>query len=611
MSASNTSPTSQSPLAPLAQWHDHDVHGHVVQFYGEDAALLDAISRFVGTALGAGDAAVVIATKMHRDGLSKQLKERGLDVSKAIRQGRYVVVDAAETLSKFMHEGWPEPSRFVSVVGSLFDQIRFAAGDENLRVAAFGEMVALLWAEGKPEAAIRLEELWNDLARTRSFSLRCAYPIASFNREEFSEPFLRVCAAHSAVIPDESYAALSTDEERLRGIALLQQKEQTLETAKAERGKAQSSLRHKQAELADLLENAVEGVQCTGADQKILWANKALLELLGYSQDEDEYVGHQVSDFYVSADVFAEYWKKLMQGEDIYDYPAELRCKDGSVKHVQIYANGMWGNGEFIHARCFVRDVTEQKRAQQAQLESEANLRLANERLESVVEQRTAALRHLSARVLTLQDAERRRIARELHDSLGQYLVGLKLNLDMLKQSPERPGLWSQSDELVERCVSEVRTLSYLLHPPMIDDVGLASAARWFVEGMGSRSGIKVSLDAPPDLQRLPPEVELVLFRVLQEGLTNVHRHSGATVAQVMIRNEPGYVTLQVMDNGCGIKTEMLTRFDQTGTGMGVGLSGMRERVRELGGSMQVESTQPGTSVRVAIPLQPEVTPSA
>jgi len=331
MSASNTSPTiSSAPLALLPQWHDHDAIGHVVQFYGEDAALIEAISRFVGTALGEGDAAVVIATRAHRDGLSQELKARGLDVAKATRQGRYVAVDAAETLSKFMQDGWPEPASFASVVGALIDQVRISAGDKTVRVAAFGEMVALLWAEGKPEAAIQLEELWNDLARTHSFSLRCAYPIACFNREEFGEPFLKICAAHSAVIPGETYAALSTDEERLRGITHLQQKEQTLETAKAERRDAQDSLRRKQSELADLLEDAVEGVQRTGADQKILWANRALLNLLGYSRDE--YVGHQVSEFYASTDVFSDYWRRLMQGEDIYDCPAELKCKDGSLK---------------------------------------------------------------------------------------------------------------------------------------------------------------------------------------------------------------------------------------------------------------------------------------
>src|SRR4029077_14537736 len=137
--------------------------------------------------------------KAHRDGLSLLLKERGLDVAGAVRQGRLIAVDAAETLSRFMRDGWPDAACFASVIGGFFDQITTATGTERPRVAAFGEMVAMLWAEGKPEAAIRLEELWNDLARTHSFSLRCAYPITNFNQDEHSEPFLKICAAHSAV----------------------------------------------------------------------------------------------------------------------------------------------------------------------------------------------------------------------------------------------------------------------------------------------------------------------------------------------------------------------------------------------------------------------------
>ena len=148
-----------------------------------------AVSRFVGTALGAGDAAVVIATKAHRDGLFLQLEERGFDLASAVNQGRLIAVDAAETLSRFMRDGWPDAACFRSVIGSFFDQIRAVTGTERPRVAAFGEMVALLWAEGKPEAAIRLEELWNDLARTHSFSLHCAYPITRLSREEDGEAF--------------------------------------------------------------------------------------------------------------------------------------------------------------------------------------------------------------------------------------------------------------------------------------------------------------------------------------------------------------------------------------------------------------------------------------
>lgn len=407
------------------------------------------------------------------------------------------------------------------------------------------------------------------------------------------------------MIPEESYTSLPSEAERLRKITHLQQRARALETEKADREQAQRSLRRKESELADLLENAVEGAQQSGPDRKIFWANQALLKLLGYAPEE--YIGHCFGDFFSDREIFDLYWQRLMRGEEIYDFAAELRCKDGSAKYVLIHANGLWEDGKFVHTRCFVRDVTDQKRAEQALRESEANLRQAKDKLESLVEQRTAALRYLSSRILTLQDDERRRIARELHDSLGQYLVGLKLNLDILKGSPARPELWSQATEILEQCVSEVRTLSCLLHPPMIEELGLVSSARWFVDGLSQRTGIRVSLDSPRGLPRLPAVIELVLFRGLQEALTNVHRHSEASVAEVLIRQDLRQVVLEVRDNGRGISPDLLARFAQTGAGMGIGLSGMRERVRELGGEMKLEAAgNAGTWLRIALPLASE-----
>lgn len=608
MSIANAPGYDESPRAPQAQWHEHDQHGHVVQFYVDDASLLESTSRFVGKALAAGNAAVVIATKAHRDGLARMLKAQGCDLSSATRERRYVALDAAETMSKFMCDGRPDAARFASTIGPVIEAARAAAdASEEPRVVAFGEMVALLWAEGKPEAALELEQLWNDLARTHSFSLRCGYPIAGFNRPQDGDPFLKICAAHGGVIPDETYTSLPSDEERLRSITKLQQKAQALEGEKAEREQAQSALRRKESELADLLENAVEGAQQSGPDKKILWANGALLKLLGYAPQE--YIGRPFRDFFSDPNVFDEYWRKLMRGEEICDYPAELRCKDGSAKQVLIHANGLWEDGKFVHSRCFMHDVTEQKRTEQALRESEANLRQIKDKLESVVERRTAALRNLSSRILTLQDDERRRIARELHDSLGQYLVGLKLNMDLLMQSPEQPELWLEATSILEQCVSEVRTLSCLLHPPMIEELGLVSAAHWFVEGLSSRTGIQVSLDARRDQLRPPAVVELVLFRGLQEALTNVHRHSGASMAQVSIRQDTEQVVLEVSDNGRGVPEDVLARFEQTGAGMGVGLTGMCERVRELGGEIKLErASHGGTLLRIVLPLALEST---
>jgi len=239
----------------------------------------------------------------------------------------------------------------------------------------------------------------------------------------------------------------------------------------------------------------------------------------------------------------------------------------------------------------------------------EDTLRRTKVELESAIEQRASVLSHLSARLLSLQDVERRRIARELHDSLGQYLVALKLNMDMVRQSPTRQDLWIEVDQLMQRCIAEVRTLSYLLHPPTMDAAGFVSATRWFVEGYGQRSGVKVTLDTPEDFGRLPDAIELALFRVLQEALANVHRHSGASEAHVLVRQNSNQVVLEVRDNGRGLPEDILRQFDDTGVGTGVGLGGIRERARELGGKLTLQSDSSGTLLSIVIPYQPASSP--
>ena len=422
-------------VAPPPDWNDLDHCGHVVQFYSDDSFLLEGLSRFIGSALGAGDAAIVIATEAHRDELTLRLQALGLDTARSIKQGRFVSLDAAETLSKFMVDGWPDEARFEEVVGGVLKGVTSAVkGGLQPRVAAFGEMVALLWADGQGDAAIRLEQLWNDLAKKHSFYLHCAYPMSGFAHSQDGDPILKICAEHSHVIPAESYTELSTEPDRLRSIALLQQKAQALETEVVERRQIEKSLRRRESELAEILENAVEGVQQVGPDQRILWANQALLKLLGYPAEE--YVNHQLSEFHVHRHIFDEFWQKLMRREDIYDFPAELRCKDGSVKHVRIHSNGLWEDGQFIHTRCFVRDVTENMRMEEALRKSE-KLAVAGRFAATVaheINNPLEALRNLihlartaeeeskySAHYLTLADSELSRVAQITKRFLGFY----------------------------------------------------------------------------------------------------------------------------------------------------------------------------------------------
>ncbi len=249
--------------------------------------------------------------------------------------------------------------------------------------------------------------------------------------------------------------------------------------------------------------------------------------------------------------------------------------------------------------------VTERRRVEEALRESETQLRLANEELESVVQRRTVTLRQLSARLMRLQDEEHRRIARNLHDSLGQYLTSIKMNLDMLIPSaaPNQAELLSAALESVERSIAETRTLSCLLHPPLLDEVGFASAARWYTDEFAKRSGIKAKVDLPEGIDRLPEPTEIALFRILQESLTNVHRHSGSSSVEIGLTVTENQVLLSVRDFGRGMPTGVRQGSNLNGSHVGVGLSGMRERVTDLGGSFDIESNSHGTAIIVALPL--------
>src|SRR5258707_7134750 len=287
---------------------------------------------------------------------------------------------------KFSRAGNPGAFLSAAIFAPPFRPGGGAAVSKESRVVAFGEMVALLWAEGNIDAAIRLEQLWNDLARRHAFSLHCAYPITGFHDKTHAAPFLKICSEHSAVIPGESYTALGSNQDRLRNIAELQQKAQALET------------------------------------------EKALLQALRQA-------------------------KELLE-----------------------------------------REVADRREAQRKLHHSELSLR------------------ELSAHLLRTQDAERRRLGRELHDTIGQYLAVLKMGLHSLNsrnavQDDVAARQMADCLNLVDQSIQELRTMSYLLYPPMLEEMGLKTAILWYVEGFAARSGIDVQLDICPDRCRLPREV--------------------------------------------------------------------------------------------------------
>lgn len=225
------------------------------------------------------------------------------------------------------------------------------------------------------------------------------------------------------------------------------------------------------------------------------------------------------------------------------------------------------------------------------------------------LEQTEDAMRQLSGRLLRLQDEERQRIARELHDTTAQNLAALIMNLDAVKKSSQMLGAAARRAlreglTLAKQASQQVRTLSYLLHPPMMNEFGLAPAIGWYVRGFSERSGIRVALDIPRQLDRLPQEIETTIFRIMQEALTNIHRHSGARTAAVRLRRQADEIVLAVKDRGTGVPASVMRAIDTgSGDGMGVGIPGMRERAKLVAGRLTIESSRRGTIVTAILPL--------
>jgi signal transduction histidine kinase len=253
-------------------------------------------------------------------------------------------------------------------------------------------------------------------------------------------------------------------------------------------------------------------------------------------------------------------------------------------------------------------------------MKTQEDLRRANvELLKEITEKKLAesrlasserSLRELSRHLLRSQDEERRRIGRDLHDSLGQSLAVLKMNLDSLQMSlrSKHDGAAEQLDPcvlLAEEVMREVRTISYLLYPPMLEEMGLKSAIPWYLDGFSKRSGIQTNLEVAPNFDRLAPEVELAFFRILQEALTNVHRHSGSATAKIKLSVNDGWASMEIRDAGKGIPPNLLEQSGEDWMGsLGVGLRGMNERMRQLGGKLEVASTDHGTTVTVSVPAE-------
>ena len=348
--------------------------------------------------------------------------------------------------------------------------------------------------------------------------------------------------------------------------------------------------------------------------------NAGAERLFGYTAREA--IGQHISmiipfdRLHEEADILA----RLNRGERIDHFDTIRVRKDGTALDISLSISPVRDSaGNVIGASKIARDVTERKRIERELHESEQRFRELADALDTQVQVRTQELqrgnaeilqqsnqlRELSGRLMSAQDQERRRIARDLHDSAGQNLIALGMNLGRIEADAKRdPARLSQSikdaRDLIQSLVQEIRTTSYLLHPPMLDENGLSSALRWYTEGLAERSGLDIELNIPENLERLAPEVELAIFRLVQECLTNIHSHSGSKTAVIRIVRESDKVYAEVQDHGKGISQERLAEIQSRG--VGVGIRGMRERVRQSDGEFTVDSSALGTKITAIFP---------
>ena len=349
-----------------------------------------------------------------------------------------------------------------------------------------------------------------------------------------------------------------------------------------ERKRAEEALQASEQRYRELFENANDVIYIANLQGNILDLNKAAERVMGYPREEA--LGKNMAEI-IDPEHLERSRKMSADGQTTYE--ADIIAKDGRRVALETSTRLIRSDGKPVAVQGMARDITERKRAEKS-------------------------LRELSARLIHAQDEERRRIARELHDSTSQSLSALAINLTLLEQEvetlhPKACKALAESRALIGEVSREIRTIAQLLHPPQLDEAGLASAVRGYATSFAERSGVRLDLDVPLALGiRLPQEVETAIFRILQESLSNIHRHSGSPTAAIRLALESSEVVLEVRDQGRGIPPGFLKNSDGAIAGLGVGVAGMRERVRQLGGRLEIDSGGQGTTVKAILPLPDE-----
>ncbi len=581
-----TSKKTQMEMALRSNGREKSATEHFVQFSETDQFLVNSLSEFIGAGLKAGDACIVLATKPHRESLEQRLQGEGLEVAAA--QGQYVSIDADAMLSQFMVDGLPEPERFTEVVGGII--ARAARGQRRVRI--FGELVALLWANGNHSAAICLEKLWNELGKTHAFSLFCAYPMKGFGGEVYEAEFTEICQQHSRIIPTESYTVLADTDERLRAITLLQQKANSLEVEIAERKRAQEE----RYLLAAIVESSVDAIVGKTLDGMITSWNTAAEHLFGYTAQEA--IGQHIT-LIIPPELHQEeeeIIQKLRQGIRIEHFETVRRRKDGTNVDVSLSISPIRDSaGNIIGAAKIARDITERLELERRKDEF---ISMASHELKTPVTSIKGFTQLLHRRFQQRDDQESLRFLARMDAQLNKLTQLISDLLDISKMQTgqleyrEEP---FELDALVQEIVENVQGTTQKHR------LVLENPARVRVYGDRDRIG-QVLINLLNNAIKYSPQVDRVLVQVVPEGT---------------------HVVVRVQDFGMGIaeayQDKIFERFYQvsepemkTYPGLGIGLYISREIIKRYRGRIWVESCKgEGSTFSFSLPALEDTSATA
>lgn len=632
---------------------------HIAQLYSSETVLIESLRIFTTHGLSRREAVLLVITPPHRDLLLRRLAADGIDVGGLEDEGQLLMRDAETLLASITRDGMPDQTLFAMNVGEVVLRAR-SGGTRKVRV--FGEMVNLLW-RSNTLAAIRLEQLWNDLIQRSELSLFCAYSIGQ-SQERFPEA-LRAAYSHiipsamvetsadavvahtldprivywnqgaerlygyapdevigqpSAVLMPPGHNELPAVIERIRRGELVphydtrrRRKDGTVIDVSvavspirtrdnelvgvsvvardiSERKRAEEAL----ARLAAIVDSSEDAIIGKTLDTTIISWNHGAEWIYGYTATEA--IGQPIGMLLPpgSEDEVPAIMERIQRGEKVEHYETKRQRKDGTIIDVSVAVSPIkTPDGDVIGASAVVRDVTERKQAESARAQI------------ARLEQSQAAHRLLLKRVFETQEQERRRIARELHDEAGQLMASLLVGLRALDDATAIDDAKAQSRRLREvavKALDEVGRLARGLHSSVLDDHGLAVALERYVAEYSTTHSIAVDLALDDtDTRNLLPAVQLAVFRVVQEALTNVVKHSGATAIRVRVARSANGLKTTIADNGRGFEADAVNAHSEAH----LGLQSMRERAAILGGTLRVRSGARGTTIAVRVPLGP------